>query len=319
MELTPAFPRLFTIFLVTVLSLSIVGTAAEDGTSGTLPESLHQCEIVEANWSAPVASPESSPSASPVASPEATPVAVSMEETEELTADLEAATQAILNCMSSNNLETLLEVTGEDFRGTWLGLGTSISDDDFSILLPMLTNLPYALIEIEDATADGETATAIVKYTTGRQLITSEWTYALVTVDGQNVWQVQQETLMPTEAPENAVSMSLIIDDGTFFLDSSTYPSGDIVIDVVNIGTQPHEALIVRVPAGTEASDFAAAPSGIPAGGTFVAQVTVPAERGGTIVLTDVRAGTYTVVDLLPGESGLPNVTDGMITEFTVD
>src|SRR5690606_17370226 len=114
---------------------------------------------------------------------------------------------------------------------------------------------------------------ATVRFTVGRQLITSEWTYQMVSIDGQNVWQVQRETILPTQVPENAAEMQIVINDGSFAINTTTVESGDIVIDLMNAGQMPHEVLIVRVPAGTDAGDFAAAPNGIPSGGTFVGQV----------------------------------------------
>lgn len=311
MELKPAFPKIITIVLTTLLSLSALGTSAEDGTSGSLPESFHECEIVTANWTAPSATPV----ASPIASPVATPVIA----TDPLTEDLEAATHSILDCMSDNNLEMLLQITSKSFRGSWLGFGGDISDEELSSLLPMMPNLPYALVEISDASASGDSATAIVKFTTGRQLSTSEWTYQLVDIDGQNAWQVQQKTFLPTEAPARASVLQLTVDDGSFSFDALKTQPGDIVINVGNVGELPHEVLIIRAPDGTDAADFAAAPNGIPSGATFIGQVTVPSATEGSIVLTDVREGTYTVVDLLPDASGMPNVSNGMIVEITVE
>lgn len=319
MEFTPASRKFITIVLTAMLSISVLVTAAEDGTSGTLPESFHECEIVEAQWSASEASPEASPQATPMATPVASPIASPVVEDDPLTEDLEVATHTILECMSENNLEVLLEVTGKDFRGTWIGLGSSVSDEDFEILLPMMAKLPYQLVDIQDAEAEGDTATAVVRYIVGRQLFTTEWTYELVDVDGLNVWQVQAVTMLPTEVPDSASEMQIVINDGAFKANTTTIDAGDIVINVMNAGEMPHEVLIVRAPAGTEAADFAASTTGIPQGGTFVAQVIVPAGTQGNIVLTDVRAGTYTIVDLLPGEDGLPNVSDGMIIEITVE
>lgn len=340
MNFKPVLTRLIPISLSAALSLTATGAFAEDGTSGSLPEGAHQCEVVVANWTpgaaAPEVSPEASPAAtldatplaSPVASPMASPAASPVleeetspvaEEDEALIEDLEAATHAILDCMSDNNLEVLLNITGEHFRGSWLGLGTNVTDEDFSVFLPMMPNLPYALVDISNASADGDTASATVRFTTGRQLITSEWTYQLADVNGQNAWVVQQEVILPTKAPEGAAHIQVVINDGSFEFNTTSVESGDIVLDVTNVGSAPHEMLIVRAPAGTDAGDFAAAPTGIPSGSTYVGQVTVPAGTQGSIVLTDVRSGSYTVVDLLPDASGMPNVSNGMIIEFTVE
>lgn len=312
MEFNSKSLRILTITLTAMLAFAALGTVAEDGTSGTLPESLHSCELVTATYS-PISE------ASPVASPVATPVDDSLSANDPLTEDLTAATHAILDCMSDRNLDVLLQLTGSEFRASWIGLGTDISDEDFEILLPMMASLPYALVEIEDVQAEGENATATVRYTIGRQVVTSEWSYSLTGVDGQNVWQVQSDHKIPTEIPDGAAELQIVINDGSFAINTDSVESGDIVINVMNVGEHPHEVLIVRAPAGTEASDFAASTTGIPTGGTFVGQLTLPPGTQGDLVLTDVRAGTYTIVDLLPGESGIPNVSDGMITELIVE
>jgi hypothetical protein len=235
-----------------------------------------------------------------------------------LTDDLTTATDAILVCMSENNVEVLTQVTSPGFRGSWLGFGTDISNADFAALLPMLPKLPHQLVSVEDAMVTGNTATATVNYTVGRQLHRSQWAFQLITVDGTSAWQVQSEEMQAAEAPDGAASMDLTIADGSFTFAAPTVQGSDIVINVSNTGQQPHEVLILKLPAGTGASEIAAAPTGIPEGGTFIAQATVPAGTQGTIVLTDVRPGTYTVVDLLPDANGMPNVSSGMITTFEV-
>lgn len=320
MERSSTFPRFISVILTSLLALGTLGAVAEDGTSGTVPESLHQCEIVTANYIPSSAeTPVASPAATPVATPAATPVSETAEEPDVLTEDLDAATRAILECMSSKSLDELLQITSAEFRASWIGMGSTVSDEDFGILLPMIASLPYSLVGIDNATADGENATATVRYTIGRQLVTSEWSYGLVSVNGERVWQVQNDNKVRSVAPEGASQLQIVINDGSFAINSETVPSGDIVIDVTNVGEVPHEVLIVRVPAGTEASDFASATNGIPPGGTFVGQLTLPPGTQGNMVLTNVRAGTYTIVDLLPNESGVPNVSDGMITELTVE
>lgn len=235
-----------------------------------------------------------------------------------ITDDLTTATDAILVCMSENNVEVLTQVTSPGFRGSWLGFGTDISNADFAALLPMLPMLPHQLVSVEDASVSGDTATATVNYTIGKQLHRSHWTYKLVTVDGTPAWQVQSEDMEAAEAPDGAASMDLTITDGSFTFAAPTAQGSDIVINVSNTGSQPHEVLILKLPEGMGASEVAAAPTGIPEGGTFIAQATVPAGTKGTIVLTDVRPGTYTVVDLLPDANGMPNVSSGMITTFEV-
>lgn len=338
MNFKPASTRMVTLALAASLTFTTVGAMQEDGTGGTLPETLSTCEIVAAAWSptsdSPAASPAASPVASPVvpvASPVASPVVVAspmaspIAETtpvvtdSALQQDLTNASQAILGCMSTNDVEALTKVTAPDFRGAWLGVGAILDDADFAAILPMMPVLEYSLVDVSNAVASGDSATATVRYLNGRQLHTAEWTFALSQVDGQNTWVVQSQTSMTSEAPADATTINVTISDGSFAFDTSSVTEGSLVLHVKNTGAQPHEVLIVRATPETEAADFAMAPTGLPEGSTFIGQVTVPAGTEGTIVLTDVRAGTYSVVDLLPDEAGLPNVSSGMYTTFTVN
>lgn len=318
MHVTRNTPKMLTVLLAGSLSLAAVLAAAQtgDGTSGTAPEPTANCAIAPAAWKLAAATPVASPVASPIASPVASPVVESVDDA--LTSDLTTAAGAILVCMSENNVEVLTQVTGPAFRGSWLGFGTDIPNADFAALLPMLPKLPYELVSVENASISGDTATATVNYTVGRQLLSSQWTFQLVTVDGPPVWQVQSEQKQAGVAPAGAASMDLTIADGSFTFSAESVQGTDIVINVSNTGQQPHEVLILKVPDGVGASEIAAAPTGIPERGTFIAQATVPAGSEGTMILTGMRPGTYTVVDLLPDAVGMPNVSNGMITTFEV-
>jgi hypothetical protein len=52
---------------------------------------------------------------------------------------------------------------------------------------------------------------------------------------------------------------------------------------------------------------------------SYIGQATVPAGSNGTLLLSGLQPGTYTIVDLLPNAEGLPNLGDGMETTFTVE
>lgn len=306
--------RLTMLALSAAISLSSAATIAMDGTGGLVPNSLHKCELVAASVGQPTASPVASPAASPMATAIASPVV----EPGTISTDLQAATHAILDCMSENNTEILQQVTGEKFRGSWLGFEDEVSNDDLELILPQMPKLPYQLVALDVTDSTDASAIATVQFTVGRQLHTAKWNYSLATVDGKRTWRVDQATDLPTETPAKAATVELTINDGSIAINEKTAKSGDVVLEISNDGKQPHEALIVRAPDGTEAADFAAAPTGLPEGSTFIGQFTIPAGESGEMVLIDLRPGTYTVVDLLPNEIGLPNVSDGMITTFIV-
>src|SRR5699024_8624884 len=143
---------------------------------------------------------------------------------------------------------------------------------DLATLLQMMPRLPYALVGLENATADGETATATVTYKIGSQLLSSDWTFTIKDVNGTRVWVVQSETLKTAPAPAGAVNLDVTIAEGAYTFSPTTIQGTDAVLKVTNSADTPHEVLIMRVPEGTDAKAIAKAPNGIPEGGTFVAQ-----------------------------------------------
>lgn len=298
------------------------GTPATVASPIASPTAVAVASPVASPAASPAASPVASPAASPVASPIASPSVVTetpeAEALDPLTKDLQAATHATLDCMSENDQEMLSKITGGEFRGSWLGFGGSISDEEMALLIPYLPTLPYALMDISDATISGKTATATVTYLGGRQVHTGIWTFSLAKLSGKSFWRVDRMQELPVQSLAGAHETSLTITDGSFTLEESSLPAGNITVQITNTGKQPHEALIVRTPGVVTAGDFAAAPNGLPKGSTFVGQITVPAGSTETMVISDLRAGNYTIVDMLPDEQGLPNISSGMITTFKV-
>lgn len=302
-------------------SLALSGASAqEDGTAGTVPETPETCTLVASELGTnPSASPVAATpmSATPVsATPvSATPVAAD----DHRTTDLETGINTILRCMSKNDAERLLQVTSPQFRANWIGMGAELPDEDFNSLMNLMPRLPYEMVSTSNITWESDTnATVTVVYTVGRQMHTENWTMSLATVGGMNVWKVDSSSAMATEAPADAGTIKLTIDDTGFTFDPTEVVSGNVVVQVENTGSNPHEALILRVPAEVSTADILSSPTGIPDGVTFIGQATIPAGESGTIVLKDLRPGTYTVVDLLPDSAGMPNLSNGMITTFEV-
>lgn len=305
------------------LAASLVfGAAAAqgDGTDGSAPEAPESCTLVASTLAdAPSASPVAATpmAATPVS---ATPVAATpLADVDPRTEDLQVGIETIFRCMSKNDAERLLQVTGTEFRAQWVGLGADVSDSDFNALMEIMPRLPYELVSVSDAVWNDDTSvSATVVYTVGRQVHTEQWKLSLAEVDSMQVWKVDSSSPMATTAPEAANTVNLVINDDSFTVAPASVTEGSVVINVENTGNNPHEALILRVPAEVSAADIAASPTGIPEGVTFIGQTTVPAGESGTIVLSDLRPGTYTVVDLLPDSAGMPNLSNGMIITFEV-
>lgn len=334
--------------LAATLALSIgfgaTNAGALDGTAGSTPVPVDMCAIHTAApmqpttpsatpvttepavVATPIASPVGSPVASPVSSPAASPVTdATTSATVDASAtadpikdDLTAAASSILTCMSENNVEVLTQITGPDFRGTWLSVGAPLDDAEFASILPMMPHLPYALVEVTRVSTDGPTANITLVYTVGKQLMTADWTLTRAEVGDTQVWRVNAAAPLATLVPTDAPVMDVEITDGSFRFTPDRSAGTELVLQVTNNGQSVHEILILRTPSTMTVGEIVASPTGVPEGTTFIAQATVPAGQSGTIVLSGLRPGTYTVVDLLPDAAGMPNATSGMFTTFKV-
>lgn len=300
--------------LALALGLCIAPVFGEDGTSGSTPTPVNTCAVAPAaEVSAAATVVQATPAGTPE-SPLATPVVVN----DPIKADITVAANSILTCMSENNVETLTKLTTPEFRGSWLGMGIPLNDEDFGAILPMMPRLPYGLVGVDQASADSTSATATVRYTEGKQLISASWEFSRVEIDGSPAWRVTAETYQTVQTPTDAAVITVTVADGSFKFAPASVPGGNIVLNVTNAGKLPHEVLILRLPSDMSVEDVLESTTGIPDGATFVAQSTVPAGTSGNVVLTDVRPGTYTVVDLLPDTNGMPNASSGMVGTFEV-
>lgn len=344
--------RILAATLALSIGLGVTNAGAIDGTSGSTPVPVDMCALHPAApmqpatpdatpiadepvvVATPMASPEASPVGSPMASPVASPVVdVPMASpiaspvvdipTTEATSDpvkddLAAAASSILTCMSENNVEVLTLVTSPDFRGTWLGIGAPLEDADFASILPMMPRLPYEFVDILRVDTDGPTANITVVYTVGKQVMTADWVLTRADAGDTQVWRVGASSPVATAVPADAPVMNVDIQDGSFRFTPDRSAGTELVLQVTNNGQNVHEVLILRTPSTMSVAQMVASPTGVPEGATFIAQATVPVGESGTIVLSGLRPGTYTVVDLLPDAAGMPNASSGMFTTFKV-
>lgn len=294
--------------LAVALSVSVMAggvatqVAAQDGTDAATPAvAAIQCAIVPAGS---MATPSASTAATPVASPIAD---------DALTEDLTSAAGMVIDCLSGADHETLVQVTGDEYRGQLLGMDEPLSDDDFLELAAMLPTLPYELIDVRDGNASGENeATAVVEYRVAHQLRVSTWTFERADVDGEQVWTLVSEEPMAVDAPSNAAAVDVTANDDGYTLDENEVEGDSVVLNVTNEGDEIHEVLVLKLENGTTTDDVLRSTDALPTGAVYIGQVTVPAGGEGELVLVDLEPGTYTIVDLLPSADGTPNLQNGM-------
>lgn len=131
-----------------------------------------------------------------------------------------------------------------------------------------------------------------------------------------------------TVTPATTVSLEEPVSDLTitqrdFLFDlSRPITAGTHTIQVMNGGTQPHEAVLVQLAPGATAKDFIAAfepgAAGPPPGRTIGGIVGL--DRGGRGYFTShLEQGRYALICFFPDQTtGRPHFAQGMISEFTV-
>lgn len=332
-------------------SPAAIAAQTDDGTGAAIPGPPSDCVIprsaidltvtptpVPTPVPIPTATPEedatpiageASQAASPAASPVSggasvavlgTPAAAAAPTVDPLTEELLSASTTITSCLTERNVEIFTAITTDTFRGQQFGSGAPISAEVYAQLAPSLTPLEYRIVELRDITVvDPATVTASVTYTVAYQVRTSVWTFAQERVDGLLAWVLTNEAAAPAQIPDGAVSLDVAIRDNAYTLSSETTTGPNVVLNLSNADGVDHEALVLTLPAGTGTDVLLQNPGpALPDGVAFIGQSTIPAGSDGVLVLANLPPGTYTIVCLLPDENGLPYLSAGMETTFTV-
>ena len=185
---------------------------------------------------------------------------------------------------------------------------------EFFVGEPPITN-----IEFRETTVDGDTATADMQMAFGMALDASCFT--LVRQDG--TWKIDREDNIAVEIPDGTETVEAETYEFAFNIDTEALAAATepVAIAMDNIGAQPHELAIIRVPA--DADVLALFES---AGGPEIELIGQegPLEPGESLNLVFTQAlepGRYVILCFLPdiseGPEGTPHVFKGMLAEFT--
>jgi hypothetical protein len=233
-------------------------------------------------------------------------------------AGVEAAIQAGFDRWNAADVEGL--VAGFTDAGLINVFGTEgMSVEDVKArLAPFVGERRITNVEFSNTTVDGDTATSDVQAVSGLVLFAQRRT--LVREDG--VWKVDDEENIVVEIPGGTETIAAETFEFGFNIDTEALAAatGAVAIAIDNIGTQPHELAIVRVPAGADLPAlFASEEAEIELIG-----VEGPLEPGESLNIVFTQAlepGSYAIVCFLPditeGPDGTPHAFKGMLAEFT--
>ncbi len=272
-----------------------------------------------------MASPAASPvvdAATPV-SENATPV-VDVETDDpnaQVMEDITGVVTALVSCLNERDFETYAALTGDLWRGAMFGIDEPLEADLFVDLARVQEATPTRLLDISNLQVVNETTVTVdVTYVTASQLRTSRWTLTHERVQGLPTWVLQSGEALPVQAPEGASVIDVTFEDAGYTLNPATATSGEVVLNLSNPTATVHEALVLRLDEDVTTDAVLRTTGGtLPDGVELIGQATIAPGGDGQLVLTGLEPGTYTIVDLLPGEDGLPHLSAGMEATFTVE
>jgi hypothetical protein len=259
-----------------------------------------------------------SPQATPVAELPPDPVALLRDE-------LTAVSEALAACLSAGDVQTVTELAGERYLGQLFGSSVPFSAADYVAIAAELTPLPTRIVALSEvAQPAADRATATVTQVVGNQLLKAEWTFEQATGDerprGRSAWKLRSERPLPVEAPSDASTIAVDIDDASFSLNHEVVTGPHVVLRGSNASAEDHEMLVLQFANGFTTADLlrASGPD-LPEEVSWIGETSIRGGREGELVLVDLEPGVYTIVCLFPNADGLPYLTDGMEAVFTVE
>jgi hypothetical protein len=265
----------------------------------------------------PALSPESTPAvATPIADQsEATPVS----ERDQLKTELRDLVQVFSACKSAGDFQTMSRLVTEKYLGQVYGGGPRMSRETFLVIAETLPTPKIRFRGFDDLSIIGPgEARANVTLIVGNQLIFERLTFVAETSrPGQ--WLIDSAEPLRARPPRDHATVRLTITGNRYSPDELTADNSTVEIRASNSDKEDHELLVLKLDTGVTTNDVLTTPGpDLPDGVRYVGQVTIPARESGALVLVDLKPGTYTIIDLLPADNGVPHLAVGMEATLTI-
>jgi len=175
----------------------------------------------------------------------------------------------------------------------------------------------YVFRAISNVKVTGESATAEAQIVEGLLLKPSR--FSLIKESG--AWKIDREEHLVPAIPSGVTVVDLKLTEFAFVYDPALITSGHIAFRVENVGKQPHEVALVKVPAGLDVQQALRSPEpppGIEDIGFILLQHT--GETMNMVFTQALAPGRYLMVCFLPDTEGdgQPHALKGMVSEFTI-
>ena len=249
----------------------------------------------------------------------ARPAAIKGTDRADLTAGLTTLVKATAACQTDGNWETYASMTTENYLGEVYGGGGLLNRDDFLTLTQGLPVVPVRFRSFDDLKSinSGEMR-ANVKQIEANQLTFQQITFR---EDKQHAgrWYLDSTKALVVPAPDGSKNLEVSIASNQFTPSDISSSHGEVHLHVVNKDDHAHEVLVLKLDEGTDpAALLQEIGPALPKGFTFAGQITIPAKADGSMVLVNLKSGTYALVDLLPDDQGVPYMASGMQGMLTV-
>lgn len=175
--------------------------------------------------------------------------------------------------------------------------------------------LPNPAVDPESVSIDGDSATAEISSDIGG--------FGIELVREGEDWKLDGFFVPDDEIAEGTDVIDLQLQDFAFDadLESDAVASGDFAFHVTNSGEQPHEVVLIELPADGAIEEVLQDPSFAPEP-IFVKFPYGPGEESDVALPEPLDAGRYGLVCFLPDVSdaeGTPHAFLGMVAEFNVE
>ena len=177
---------------------------------------------------------------------------------------------------------------------------------------------PMSIRSISNIKVSGDTATADVELAFGLSLEPERDSF----VKEGGVWKIDGAEDVSPEIPSDVTAIDLKLVDFAFDFDASAIKSGDIAFRVENVGEQPHQVILSKIP---EDLDLEAAlqseetPPGVE--DIAVLEFVDVGAKANMVFTESLEPGRYVLLCFFPDTEdpeGTPHVFKGMQAEFHV-
>lgn len=175
----------------------------------------------------------------------------------------------------------------------------------------------YVFRAISNVKINGASASADVDIVEGLLLKPSR--FSLIKEDG--AWKIDAEEHLVPAIPSGVRAVELQLAEFAFVFEPSTIAGGNIAFKVENVGRQPHEVALVKVPADLDVQQALRSPEpppGIEDIGYIVLEHT--GDRMNMVFTRPLSPGHYLMVCFLPDTEGdgQPHAFKGMWAQFVI-